>query len=87
MIESRPLAVPPRETALGSLIAYITDATRKEFQPMNANHGLMPDLPGRVRGRQKKAAMGERALSAIDSWIAANQIEPAAASRASAAAG
>jgi methylenetetrahydrofolate--tRNA-(uracil-5-)-methyltransferase len=70
------LVVPPRESALGSLIAYITDAERRDFQPMNANYGLMPDLSSRARGRQKKIEMGERALAAIDAWIARNAVEP-----------
>ena len=69
--------IPPRETALGSLVAYVTDTSRTNFQPMNANYGLMPDLAGRMRGREKKLAMGTRALAAIDDWIARNSLEPA----------
>jgi methylenetetrahydrofolate--tRNA-(uracil-5-)-methyltransferase len=67
---------PPPETALGSLIAYISDSTRRDFQPMNANYGLMPDLAARVRGREKKIQMGHRALNRMDEWIATNSIEP-----------
>ncbi|MGO9603780.1 MAG: methylenetetrahydrofolate--tRNA-(uracil(54)-C(5))-methyltransferase (FADH(2)-oxidizing) TrmFO [Candidatus Binataceae bacterium] len=78
LINARPLVVPPPETALGALVAYITDSSRSDFQPMNANYGLMPELPGRVRGRDKKIAMGERALRAADAWIAAHEIELAA---------
>ena len=81
LINARPLVVPPPETALGSLVAYITDSTRRDFQPMNANYGLMPELPGRVRGRNKKIALGERALHEIDGWIAAHEIEPVVDSR------
>jgi methylenetetrahydrofolate--tRNA-(uracil-5-)-methyltransferase len=76
LVEERAMVVPPAETALGSLVAYITDAARQNFQPMNANYGLMPPLPG-VRGRLKKTALGERALHAIDDWIANNELEPA----------
>jgi methylenetetrahydrofolate--tRNA-(uracil-5-)-methyltransferase len=72
----RPLIAPPPETAIGSLVAYVTDPARRDFQPMNANYGLMPELPGRVRGRNKKIAMGERALAALDAWIAADRVEP-----------
>ncbi len=67
---------PPRESALGSLVAYITDPARRDFQPMNANFGLMPELAGRMRGRAKKTALGERALAACDDWIARERIEP-----------
>jgi methylenetetrahydrofolate--tRNA-(uracil-5-)-methyltransferase len=73
---NRELVVPPLETALGSIVAYVTDPARRDFQPMNANYGLMPDLKVRARGRQKKVEMGARALAAIDAWIERNQIEP-----------
>jgi methylenetetrahydrofolate--tRNA-(uracil-5-)-methyltransferase len=65
---SEPI-VPPCETALGSLIAYVTDPSRKDFQPMNANCGLMPELTSAVRGRQRKTEMGMRALAMMDRWI------------------
>ena len=79
IVERSELLVPPRETALGSLIAYITDAARRDFQPMNANYGLLPDLKVRARGLTRKIEMGTRALAAIDDWIEHNRIEPAAA--------
>jgi methylenetetrahydrofolate--tRNA-(uracil-5-)-methyltransferase len=78
LVMNRELVVPPPETAIGSLVAYITDAARRDFQPMNANYGLMPDLKIRARGRQKKIEMGTRALIAINAWIERNQIEPSA---------
>jgi methylenetetrahydrofolate--tRNA-(uracil-5-)-methyltransferase len=79
LVMNRELIVPPPETALGSLVAYITDPARRDFQPMNANYGLMPDLKIRARGREKKIEIGKRALAAIDGWIERNQIEPPAA--------
>jgi methylenetetrahydrofolate--tRNA-(uracil-5-)-methyltransferase len=75
IVTGAELIVPPPETALGSLIAYITDISRRDFQPMNANYGLMPDLRGNLRGRNKKIEMGRRALAAIDHWIGLNHIE------------
>jgi methylenetetrahydrofolate--tRNA-(uracil-5-)-methyltransferase len=69
LVSGRPLAVPPPITALGSLVAYITDKSRRDFQPMNANYGLMPELGTRARGRQKKLDMAARALGAIDEFI------------------
>ena len=77
LIANEKLVYPPPETALGSLVAYITDASRRDFQPMNANYGLMPDLSARVRGREKKIQMGHRAITEMDRWIMANDIEPA----------
>jgi methylenetetrahydrofolate--tRNA-(uracil-5-)-methyltransferase len=78
VVGRRNLLVPPRETALGSLIAYVTDAARRDFQPMNANYGLLPDLKIRARGLKRKIEMGTRALAAIDEWIARNRLEPVA---------
>jgi len=72
--------VAPRETAMGALLTYITDASRREFQPMNANYGLMPAAGNSLRGREKKMAMGERALRSLDDWICCNCIEPPASS-------
>lgn len=38
---AEPLTLP-NTTALGALMAYISDPERKDFQPMNINFGLMP---------------------------------------------
>ncbi len=78
LLTRRELVVPPPETALGSLVAYITDASRRDFQPMNANYGLMPDLKIRARGREKKIQMGARAIAAFDHWIDRNGLDTAA---------
>jgi methylenetetrahydrofolate--tRNA-(uracil-5-)-methyltransferase len=66
--------VPPPETAIGSLIAYITDSKRENFQPMNANFGLMPEIRSRARGRAKKTEFAERALAAMDGWMDDNEL-------------
>ena len=63
-----PLA-PPRTTALGSLLAYITHRGKKAFQPMNANYGLFPPLSGSLRGRDKKLALASRALADLERWM------------------
>ena len=59
---------PPRTTALGSLLAYVTQRGKKAFQPMNANYGLFPPLARPLRGRDKKLALAERALAALGRW-------------------
>ncbi|MFK4565713.1 FADH(2)-oxidizing methylenetetrahydrofolate--tRNA-(uracil(54)-C(5))-methyltransferase TrmFO [Enterococcus sp. UD-01] len=54
----------PRETALGSMAYYITHAEGKHFQPMNANFGLFPELPERIRDKKARyEALAERALT------------------------
>jgi methylenetetrahydrofolate--tRNA-(uracil-5-)-methyltransferase len=59
---------PPRTTALGSLLAYVTQRGKKGFQPMNANYGLFPPLTRSLRGRDKKLALAERALAELARW-------------------
>ncbi len=77
LIAGAPLLTPPATTALGSLLAYVTQPGRKEFQPMNANYGLFPPLPGRTRGREKKLKLAERALADFDRWAATTGVVPA----------
>lgn len=73
------LLVPPPTTALGSLLQYVTDRTRREFQPMNANYGLFPPLPEkpRHRGRERRQKLGERAQHAAAEWMASNDLSAA----------
>ena len=63
-------AKPPRETALGALLAHITgEANPETFQPMNVNFGLFPPLAGEVGRKDRKRLYAERALSALDGWL------------------
>jgi len=60
-----PVVFPP-ETAMGSLARYITTADPKHFQPMNANFGLFPPLPERIRSREERnLQFAERALNRL----------------------
>ena len=64
----RQPVLPPRETALGALIHHITNADVRHFQPMNVNYGLFPPLEGRIKKKDRKQLMAERALAALDAW-------------------
>ena len=67
-LRGEAMLVPPATTALGSLLAYVTDLARRDFQPMNANYGLFPAVEGRERGREKRQKLAARALSDGDAW-------------------
>ncbi len=63
--------LPPEETMLGSLLRYVHGADQKNFQPMNANFGLLPPLPHRVRDKRKKReALASRSLDAMSGFVA-----------------
>jgi methylenetetrahydrofolate--tRNA-(uracil-5-)-methyltransferase len=62
--------VPPRPTALGSLVHYITHADARKFQPANITFDLLPALEKKVRDRQLRHKMQcELALRELDSWL------------------
>ena len=65
--------IPPPTTMLGALYRYMNEADPKHFQPMNANFGLLDELPERVRDKKQKREMfAERALRDMHAWIEAN---------------
>lgn len=64
--------LPPRETALGALLAHITgEAMADSFQPMNVNFGLFPPLEKRLKKKERRPAMSQRALDALTQWLGA----------------
>ena len=68
---------PPESTMLGALYRYLREADPKHFQPMNANFGLLDDLPEKIRDKKKKREMfADRALTAMTDWAEANAREP-----------
>ncbi|MGB9807563.1 MAG: methylenetetrahydrofolate--tRNA-(uracil(54)-C(5))-methyltransferase (FADH(2)-oxidizing) TrmFO [Thermosulfidibacteraceae bacterium] len=68
--------VPPAETMIGSLINYIVNANPRDFQPMNANFGLLPPLEVKVRGKmERRKLLAERALKVLEEWMMENNLE------------
>jgi methylenetetrahydrofolate--tRNA-(uracil-5-)-methyltransferase len=76
LVQARPCVVPPATTALGSLLHYITDRRRRDFQPMNANYGLFPPIDARQRGREKRRYLAERAGRDLHRWVNEQGVEP-----------
>ncbi len=61
-----PLILPP-ETMIGALTRYISGESTGTFQPMNANFGILPPLPVRIRDkRERYMALSERSLAALE---------------------
>ncbi len=63
------VAPPPRETALGSLVHYITHADAKNFQPANITFDLLPPLAKKIRDRKERhKRQCDLALAAFEGW-------------------
>ena len=63
-------APPPRATALGSLVYYITQADARNFQPANITFDLLPALDERIRDRKERhRRQCELALREFDEWL------------------
>jgi methylenetetrahydrofolate--tRNA-(uracil-5-)-methyltransferase len=64
--------LPPPESAVGALLGHLTGfAEASSFQPMNVNFGLFPPIGGRMRGRERKAALAARGRQLFAEWLAA----------------
>jgi methylenetetrahydrofolate--tRNA-(uracil-5-)-methyltransferase len=62
--------VPPRTTALGALSYYVSHADPHNYQPTNITFGIIAAAPGGSRrARDRKMAISERALRALEEWI------------------
>jgi methylenetetrahydrofolate--tRNA-(uracil-5-)-methyltransferase len=73
--DSEPKA-PPRSSAFGSLVHYVTHADPASFQPANITFDLLPPLAARVRDRQQRHRQQcALALQEFDSWL--EQMQPA----------
>ncbi|MBX4147512.1 FADH(2)-oxidizing methylenetetrahydrofolate--tRNA-(uracil(54)-C(5))-methyltransferase TrmFO [Paenibacillus sp. FSL W7-1279] len=65
----------PQESTIGSMAYYITHADPDNFQPMNANFGLLPSLEKRIRNKKEKnEALASRALDGVRVFINANEL-------------
>ena len=66
-------AAPPRASALGSLVHYITHADPADFQPANITFDLLEPLEEEVRKKvrdkkERHRLVCERSLAAFDEW-------------------
>ena len=65
-ILGKPKQIFPEETVIGKLADYISTENAK-FQPMNANFGILPELPQKIRDKQERyQALADRALAEIE---------------------
>lgn len=66
--------IPPSTTAIGALYNHLIDDTEtRDFQPMNVNFGLFPELvngtPGRRNRKERYNGYTARAKSDFENWL------------------
>jgi methylenetetrahydrofolate--tRNA-(uracil-5-)-methyltransferase len=74
LIHGESLVELPREMMLGALCYYVTHASAKDFQPMKANFGILPDLESHglppIRGKRPRSiAFAQRASESLDEIV------------------
>ncbi len=58
----------PPNTIMGAQADYLATANQEQFQPMNANFGLLPPLEGKHRKKERKKLYGERAIESMKTF-------------------
>jgi len=77
VLAGEPPVVPPPTTMLGALCRYLREADPANFQPMNANFGLLDDLGHAERDkRRKKELLAARSLADLGAWMTQHAISP-----------
>lgn len=67
LYEGKEALSPPRESAIGSLLHYISQADPQTFQPMNITFGLMPSMETKDK-KEKRAQLAKQAIKAVKLW-------------------
>ncbi len=74
---------PPRATAFGSLVRYVTHADPQNFQPANITFDLLPPLETNIRDRAERHRLQcERALGELQNWLESQPNVPCTTERA-----
>ena len=74
LLRNQPLVIPPETTIIGALMRYLS-SPNENFQPMNANFGLLPPLATHERDKQKRKALYvSRALADFEEFQKANDL-------------
>ena len=70
---SQDLIVPPENSMLGGLVRFLSTAQADNFQPMNANWGLVPSIPKQkgVGKRERRTQAYKRGLEEFKVWLEA----------------
>lgn len=76
--------LPPEDSMLGGLTRYLASANGDNFQPMNANWGLVSNIPKKrgVGRKERRTQMYQRGLAEFRAWLQTERPTTPAASAA-----
>jgi len=68
-ILNKPIDILPKTTIMGAISNYLISASEQNFQPMNANFGILEPLTEKIKDKAlKKLAYSERAIRDIKQY-------------------
>ena len=68
LLKGEELVIFPRETIMGSMAQYIS-SFHDDFEPMNANFGIVPELDFHCKKKDRKEYYGNRAINKMKEVI------------------
>ena len=75
-LEEKTLAILPKTTIIGAITNYLVSAEEKNFQPMNANFGILSSLDKVIKDKSlKKQEYSKRAIEDIKKYKENNDVE------------
>ena len=75
-IRGERFSTPPRDSALGALMTYVTERRSGTFQPMNVNYGLFNVQEMKIRDKKvRNSKISENALASLSRWQEAAHLE------------
>jgi len=73
LLHDETLLTFPRETMIGALCHYVAHADPRNFQPMKANFGILPELESPIHNKRVRyERYTQRALETLEAYIGAH---------------
>ena len=63
------LITPPKETMIGALLDHIANCPIEDFQPMNSNFGILPEIAEKHPKKIRKQLKADRATVAMQAFV------------------
>lgn len=65
--------VLPKDSVIGALASYVSNPGVFDFQPMNANFGIVPKILEKMSKQEKNEKYAQRALDSVENFIKNSQ--------------